>query len=467
MAKNKHSPENQPLHITQIKVRDLFGHLSYDLPRIKPESAHDDLLIIYGDNGSGKTTLLRLLFNTLSTKPGGGRKTFLAQTPFRTFEVEFIGGTTVKVEKPGKLIGDYTVTIVEPSGKNEKFTLRASPDGSLKQEGNPFDELLGSLSKLQVSLYFLPDDRRVQADFADDMPEIATQRAGPYRMKKGSARSLLVPTSPLSHERWMFDQAAGGILEESHHLEIEPVLAALVNSLRRQAILGSNAGEGNASSIYLRVVEGLRSVANPGPDAPTLPASQLIQRIEALNVKTAEFSKFGLHARFPADKFIAAVGDASAQQPALQGVLGPYLEGLEARLEAMQELYDIVSTYVETLNSFFANKSIGLDVQRGISVTSRWGESINPDYLSSGERQLLLLLSNTILARKKSSIFIIDEPELSLNVTWQRRLVSALLKCSHGGGIQYILASHSLELITQYHGRTERLVPLHEAVSHG
>ena len=70
--------------------------------------------------------------------------------------------------------------------------------------------------------------------------------------------------------------------------------------------------------------------------------------------------------------------------------------------------------------------------------------------LSSGEKQLLLLFCNIITAREQASIFIIDEPELSLNVVWQRKLVNALLAFSEGSSIQLILASHSIELLTQY-----------------
>ena len=79
--------------------------------------------------------------------------------------------------------------------------------------------------------------------------------------------------------------------------------------------------------------------------------------------------------------------------------------------------------------------------------------------LSSGEKQLILLLSNTILARDQSGIFIIDEPELSLNVKWQRTLVGALLRCAEGSRIQYLLASHSLELITLHKDNAIRLLP--------
>lgn len=94
---------------------------------------------------------------------------------------------------------------------------------------------------------------------------------------------------------------------------------------------------------------------------------------------------------------------------------------------------------------------------------SRHGSRLDPNLLSSGEKQLLLLLSNTILARETAAIFLIDEPELSLNVKWQRSLVDAILKCAEGSKIQFLLASHSLELITQHRRNAVRLIPVNGA----
>ena len=241
------------------------------------------------------------------------------------------------------------------------------------------------------------------------------------------------------------------------------MLGALSESLRTQAIQGSNTGDENAGSVYLRVVERLKKVSWRNDQVTPVSDSTFIQRMQNLNAKILQFSRFGLPVGFPGDKLIAAFDEASPQdKAAIQGVLEPYLEGLEARLSALQELHDIISTYVETVNHFFSGKILDLNVQSGIIVKSKWSKSINQNLLSSGERQLLLLLSNTILALGRATILIIDEPELSLNVTWQRQLVAALLRCSFGGGVQYILASHSLELITQYHDRTTRLIALDE-----
>ena len=185
----------------------------------------------------------------------------------------------------------------------------------------------------------------------------------------------------------------------------------------------------------------------------------MIERISKLNDYVSQFAKYGLIPTFPASSFIEILSAASKSEVGtIRRVLEPYIEGMEARVNALRDLYDIINTYVTTLNSFLTRKNVDFNIRDGLTINSVWSEPLDPGVLSSGERQLLLLLSNTILARGRSSIFIIDEPELSLNVKWQRDLVDALLRCSHGGGIQYILASHSLELITQYKSRTVRLI---------
>ena len=78
------------------------------------------------------------------------------------------------------------------------------------------------------------------------------------------------------------------------------------------------------------------------------------------------------------------------------------------------------------------------------------GQVISPGSLSSGERQLLLLFSNLFVLSSQNSIFIVDEPELSLNVKWQRQLIKHLLSFTERSKVQFILATHSIELLTQY-----------------
>jgi len=167
-----------------------------------------------------------MVFNLLSTTPGRGYKTYLAKTPFKTFELTFGGGARVLVEKDSdQLVGGYTVTITsgDADGTVRTFPLKAAPDQGLKTDQNPFDELHNALSELSVSLYFLPDDRKVKADFVHDLLDAPRAR-----------RSLQVANR--AYQQYLLRQSViGGNLDwtthllaeasestESHHLEIAP-----------------------------------------------------------------------------------------------------------------------------------------------------------------------------------------------------------------------------------------------------
>jgi ABC-type cobalamin/Fe3+-siderophores transport system ATPase subunit len=443
-------------HIERIIVRKLFGHLNYEVFKEASDVTHDDLLILYGDNGSGKTTILRMLFSLLTAQPNRGYKTFLAHTQFSAFEVHFADHSMAAVKKErGKLLGGYTLTIREADGTQNQFHLKVDDEGVIRRDES-IPGVMQALTSLGVSLYFLPDDRRVQVDFAEDI--FADPTTG-LHYRHRDARYVLRRSSPDDDHEWPETKSAYPQNQESHHLHIAPVLNALTTWLRQQTLRGANTSDESASTIYLGVIQQLGSVKWPSSGDKEITTYDFLGKIEALDKRIQKYLPFGLAANFPARDFILHFSSAAPRdQRTIEVVLRPYLDSLDARLSALQETYDIVSTYVRTLNSFFSRKRVHIDVANGITVTTEWGDRIASDVLSSGEKQLLLLLSNTILARNRSSIFIIDEPELSLNVKWQRQLVEALLSCSQNGGIQYILASHSIEMITQFRTRTVQLL---------
>jgi predicted ATP-dependent endonuclease of OLD family len=106
-------------------------------------------------------------------------------------------------------------------------------------------------------------------------------------------------------------------------------------------------------------------------------------------------------------------------------------------------------------------------VRRGFAFTSNVGSRLNVNMLSSGEKHLLFLLCNTLVAREKASILIIDEPEISLNIKWLRRLIQALLDCVAGANVQLVFASHSIELLAQHKSHVVRLENLEVASTNG
>jgi predicted ATPase len=69
------------------------------------------------------------------------------------------------------------------------------------------------------------------------------------------------------------------------------------------------------------------------------------------------------------------------------------------------------------------------------------------DALSSGEKQLVLLLLEIMRRMNDGRIIMIDEPEISLHSTWQRALVRVLRPLAERYHSQVILATHSLEIV--------------------
>ena len=113
--------------------------------------------------------------------------------------------------------------------------------------------------------------------------------------------------------------------------------------------------------------------------------------------------------------------------------------------------------WVPKLASAF-RKQIFFDVHKGLSIITSDGKNLRPSMLSSGERHLLLIFCNTAVSLDHPSIFIVDEPEISLNIKWQRSLIESLSKCIGNNPVQFIFATHSLEIISQYRDRVFKLV---------
>ena len=76
---------------------------------------------------------------------------------------------------------------------------------------------------------------------------------------------------------------------------------------------------------------------------------------------------------------------------------------------------------------------------------SQYGETIAPYMLSSGEKQMLVILLTALVQENKPGVMLMDEPEISLHIEWQQRLVSLVRTLNPN--IQIILCTHSPAII--------------------
>ena len=73
------------------------------------------------------------------------------------------------------------------------------------------------------------------------------------------------------------------------------------------------------------------------------------------------------------------------------------------------------------------------------------GDILTPYQLSSGEKQMLVILLTVLVQDNQHCTLFMDEPEISLHVEWQQRLIS-LIRCLNPI-VQIILTTHSPALI--------------------
>ena len=94
-------------------------------------------------------------------------------------------------------------------------------------------------------------------------------------------------------------------------------------------------------------------------------------------------------------------------------------------------------------NQYLSGKQIVYDNKNyTISIHQSYAdESLEFRALSSGEKQIVSLFVHMYFSGKKEFFVIIDEPDLSLSVPWQRRLLPDILRTNLCTGL--IAATHS------------------------
>ncbi len=73
------------------------------------------------------------------------------------------------------------------------------------------------------------------------------------------------------------------------------------------------------------------------------------------------------------------------------------------------------------------------------------GEMLTPYQLSSGEKQMLAILLTVLVEDNRNYVLFMDEPEVSLHVEWQERLIDLILELNPN--VQIILTTHSPAVI--------------------
>lgn len=119
-------------------------------------------------------------------------------------------------------------------------------------------------------------------------------------------------------------------------------------------------------------------------------------------------------------------------------------KSLEAETKT-EAIFSQVNLFLETLKTFITDKSFSFSGGELIVTTEG---PLPLAKLSSGEKQLLILLIEALLQRERPYIFLADEPELSLHIVWQRNIIMAIRSLNPNA--QIVVATHSPEIAGKF-----------------
>ena len=101
--------------------------------------------------------------------------------------------------------------------------------------------------------------------------------------------------------------------------------------------------------------------------------------------------------------------------------------------------------FLAILNKLLLKKTISLNERNELVIKTESGKILKPSQLSSGEKQIIVILGEALLQEGQSFIYMADEPEISLHAAWQESLAKNIKSLNPAA--QIVFATHSPDVV--------------------
>lgn len=423
--------------IESFKITKLWGYRDIDL------TFNNDVNILIGPNASGKTTILNFLHSILTANLR------------RVLEVTFWQAEIKLREFKGRSVRTVTIERDVADGFSElrlgKNRLPLNIDTILDRrfsDRHLFSER-GSYAKdtlIQAAAQGGIDIIKAK-EFYDELTTLVPLVWLPVNRR--------LPVTEYEEERYTKTRTL-----ESVDLRLEELLEGLFHyHSRLNTLLSKHYKEFEHQVLSVILYSKDLDQLDLTPSLPTeVEKNQLLGAFEASGLLNSE-----IHSRID-DHFAAAekVVKRISKNPGVFEEEDILVLPLISRTKTMvkyarqleedrEKIFAPLRRYEDTVNSFLNDKSIKVDESGNLKIESPLQSHLNTHHLSSGEKQILILLTQALLRVDEPIVYIADEPELSLHVTWQERLLESLVAL--GGQKQIIVATHSPDIVGEFHDK--------------
>jgi predicted ATP-binding protein involved in virulence len=436
--------------IKSIHVRKLFGVYDHDIPL----NINERVTIIHGPNGVGKTALLRLT-NALLL----GNYLTILKTPFEKFEIEFLDNVFLRALKPKKSMKINALLIEKVEGENSRTIF--STDDSAKHFERALMRATDQISFLhQIGPDTWIDSRTESTLTADDLlnkfPEILYDQPNFFdKPQKNGAKSSSVDLKVHFIEAQRLLSFTPKSREARYREDRQPSMFETVEQYSTELLSALRTVQSKFAAVTQKLEQSF--------------PLRLLKQTAAVNAQELE----NLQRRISADRqklvslgLIAETADRNAEiaesefvklPPEKLGTLALYLNDSADKLRTFDDLASRVDVLLDTINKKFRNKQLKISGERGLFAIGPDGQDLSLKSLSSGEQHEIILLYDMLFKVQKNSLVLLDEPELSFHLEWQRDFLDDLKRVIDIVGFDVIIVTHSPYIVGD---RSDLLVDL-------
>ena len=101
--------------------------------------------------------------------------------------------------------------------------------------------------------------------------------------------------------------------------------------------------------------------------------------------------------------------------------------------------------FQDLIDELFAPTAKSIARESNEILFNQYGETIQPYMLSSGEKQILVILLTALVQENRPGVMLMDEPEISLHIEWQQKLITLVRTLNPN--TQIILCTHSPAIV--------------------
>ncbi len=429
--------------IKSIKITKLFDRFDYRL-----NFTDNGIMILTGPNGYGKSTILKMINNFCNES----LQKVLDYT-FKKFTI-ICDHDQITITKNAESFKINSFSFPYPS---KNWDERRGLPSYMKRVG--YDEYLNTLSNQIVKMrpgihqIQISDDLTVRDSFfyavldafefepsATKIKEMSENLKTAFmqinEMKKEIGKVRFIREQRLIEKREVTENNWSQPKEEYITVineNSEKLKAALTEIMKKHSSLSSE-----LDSTYIKRLFDADFNSNNN-------LNQVRSELMDLQSKQEKLQKYGL-AEIKNVSYISNLDKPKLDR--FSAELSIYIEDANAKYEVFADIIDKLDLYEKIVNQKLTFKKMILSRSNGIVVRSDEGKILSLNDLSSGEQEILVLFYKLIF-ESDVNLLLIDEPEISLHIVWQKEIMENLKSIvSLNKNIQVIIATHSPQIIS-------------------